>query len=122
MPKIEPRRREVFVIVGLLFTLFCLRSTGFFALFATSELAYDDFSETPQVPLAPQEEKPAKTTIEPYHPSNYKVTWQNAATMPQSSLVSHVWGELLSSLCAVSSHAYSVAVCDQYCLLFVWWS
>lgn len=95
MARIEPRKREVLVVLGLLLTLFYLRQSGFFSSNTTSDVLYDDIPEKDQVPLAPVEEALEHTSkapaIEPYYAPKYKVAWQDAA-MPETSLVSHVWG------------------------------
>ena len=111
MPRLEPRKRELVVVLGLFLTLLYIRSSGFSPSLTSTSDDSDDLEQL-QVPFAPvgdavdtpKQNSPQKALVEPYYAPDYKLTWRHA--VPESSLVSHVWGKSPRFLTCIRSSTY----------------
>lgn len=91
MGRIEARRREPYVVLGLIITLFFIWKSGYVPVVSSLDFASATCPEN--VPGPSNERKDVQIVLEQhYYAPNHRITWGN--DLPESKLVAHATGEL----------------------------
>ncbi len=103
-PTFLPTRRELFLVLSLLFILLCVSQGGYIYSTSLFSLSRSSFSVSKFTLVLDSERRPRQDLESGTYP-DLRLTWHKENVLPETSLIQHVPGASLKR-----SHSYSYSL------------